>query len=70
MLFQFKNHKDGTVKAFSEPLLLQQEVVRVTGDSIEAASVREWATTPVFGGFRYDHTDFEIVIIGQSDIYQ
>lgn len=70
MLYQLKNHKDGTIKAFSLPALLQHEVLRITGDSTEAANVGEWASTPVFGCFRYDHTDFEITIIGQPDVYQ
>lgn len=69
MLFQFKNLKDGSVCGYSTAIQLQVAVQKLTGDSTEALNVFEWATTPVCGCFRYDHADFEITIIGQSDVY-
>ena len=67
MLFQITNHKNGVTKAFHTPTELRAEVIAITGNADEAQEVAEWAMTPVFGGFRYDHSDFEIVIIGQED---
>jgi hypothetical protein len=69
MLFQLKNHKDNTVKAYSNANELRVAVVGITGDVEEGKSVLEWASTPAFGSYRYDHNDFEIEIIGQSDFY-
>lgn len=69
MLFQLKNHKDNSVKAFSNPTALRVAVVGITNDPEEGNAVLEWANTPAFGSFRYDHADFEIEIIGQSDLY-
>lgn len=69
MLFQLKNHKDNSVKAYSSASDLRVAVIGITGDAEEGKSVLEWANTPAFGSYRYDHNDFEIEIIGQSDFY-
>lgn len=69
MLFQLKNHKDNSVKAYSSASDLRVAVIGITGDVEEGKSVLEWANTPAFGSYRYDHNDFEIEIIGQSDFY-
>lgn len=69
MLFQLKNHKDNSVKAYSSASDLRVAVIGITGDVEEGKSVLEWANTPAFGSYRYDHADFEIEIIGQSDFY-
>lgn len=66
MLFQIINHKDNTVKAFADPIALKNEVQVITGSYDEAMYVLEWARTPAIGSFRYDHDDFEILIIGQE----
>ena len=69
MLFQLKNHRDNSVKAYSSASDLRVAVIGITGDAEEGKSVLEWANTPAFGSYRYDHNDFEIEIIGQSDFY-
>lgn len=69
MLFQVKNHKDNSIKAFSSPNDLRVAIIGITNDIEEGNAVLEWAKTPAFGSFRYDHEDFEIEIIGQSDFY-
>ena len=69
MLFQLRNHRHNTVRAYSNANELRVAVVGITNDLEEGKSVLEWATTPAFGSYSYDHNDFDIEIIGQSDFY-
>lgn len=66
MLYKFTDYRNNTTKAFTNPILLRAEVIKITNSSEEAQSVLEWATTPVFGGYRYDHNDFTVEIITQD----
>jgi hypothetical protein len=67
MIYQVTTYSDNSTKAFTNAASLASEILHITGNSEESQNVLEWATTPVFGGFRYDHSDFNVVIIGQDD---
>ena len=67
MLYQIINHKDNTIKGTSNPVELKIMVHSITQDANIAADVFEWANTPAFGSTRYDHEDFEIMLIVQDD---
>lgn len=67
MLYQIINHKDKTTRGTSNPVELRGIVLSITNDNILAQEVYEWATTPAFGSVRYDHDDFEIMLIPNED---
>jgi hypothetical protein len=67
MLYQIINHKDKTTRGTSIPAELRGMVLAITNDNTLAQEVYEWATTPAFGSTRYDHDDFEIMLIPNED---
>jgi copper(I)-binding protein len=68
MLYQIINHKDNnSIKGTSSPAELRVMVHAITQDDNIASEVYEWAITPAFGSTRYDHDDFEIMLIVQDE---
>lgn len=67
MLYQIINHKDNITQGTANAAELRGIVLSITNDFILAQEVYEWATTPAFGSTRYDHDDFEIMLIPNED---
>lgn len=67
MLYQIINHKTKEIRGTSNPAELRALVTAITNDTNVASDVFEWANTPAFGSTRYDHDDFEIMLIVQDE---
>ena len=67
MVFQLINHKNNTTQGFTNVAMLKHTVESITGSRDVANEIYEWATTPCFGSTRYDHDDFEIIIISGDE---